>query len=780
MNVRQLTYSFLLFGFFFAAFQVKLCAQNTSNKGRDFWLGYGNHVRGFTRNSQRMVLYITSDINTKGIVEIAGLSVSIPFNIKANEVTSVNIPQAAYLKDDGKYNLGIHIIAEKPVVAYSHIYDQSISGATLVLPTNTLGKEYYSINYSQVSNDDESYSYFFVVAVEDDTEVEITTSQNTRGGWPAGSSHIIKLKKGEIYQVLGESTTKEEIGLDFMERPIYKYFGVDLTGSKIKSISTTNATCKKIAVFSGSGKVSIGCGSEALTSDNLFQQVYPTATWGKAFITVPLESRDYDIFRILKSNPAAIVKLNGKVIDNSSFTGNLYYEFSSQSVNHIESDKPIQVVQYAVTQRKSIDCNVYEEALGDPEMIFLNPLDQVLKKITMYSTGQFNIISHYINVIIANEGVETFKLDGLNLSSQFAPVTNFLGYSFAKLNVSQGTHTLSSTIGFNATAYGFGNQESYGYAAGANLDIQSVEAISKVTNLPATVGCVGESFDFKINLPYQTSKLVWDLDSGNTLFEQNFNAPDSTFIKDNQMIYVYKLNKTIRYTEAKEYKVKVQVSTTTDTGYGAFDDIIFDFEVFNPPIAKFLLVNAACLNEPVSFNDSSDGNGRDIKAWQWDFGDGQTSSEQNPTHTYKSTGDFIIKLAVRNESNCDEAVFLDTISVGTIPSSKFSIVGQYCSNSSLKFVDQSVAVQSKITKWYWDFGDGNLSALQSPEHIYAIAGTYTVKLRVENLSGCQSAEEIVTIDVGATPIADFKMPDFCLKDGTANFHYTCINFLKLM
>ena len=55
---------------------------------------------------------------------------------------------------------GIHVTAAKPVVVYSFIYVNSISGATVCLPTSTLGKQYYSVNYTQVSNEPDSYSYF--------------------------------------------------------------------------------------------------------------------------------------------------------------------------------------------------------------------------------------------------------------------------------------------------------------------------------------------------------------------------------------------------------------------------------------------------------------------------------------------------------------------------------------------------------------------------------------------------------------------------------------------
>jgi PKD repeat protein len=779
MLSKQSTYRFLLLAFVCNFITELSSAQNTSNKGRDFWLGYGNHVRGYYNpidpksfNTQRMVVYLTSDVNTTATIAIGGLNYSKTYEIKANDVTIAEIPQEAYLKDDGKYNLGIHITSEKPIVVYAHIYNLNVSGATLVLPTNTLGKDYYSINYSQESTENNSYSYFFVTAIEDNTEVEIIPSQNTKGGWMANTSHIVKLNRGDVYQVLGATGSMRELFPELRppgSSPFYKYSNLDLTGSRIRSISTNSAPCKKIAVFSGSGKTSIGCNDTLTSGDNLYQQLYPTAAWGKKFITIPLRSRDHDIFRIIKSDPSATVKLNGQIIDNLAFENNLYYEFSSRDINDIQSDKPIQVVQYAVTMDNTISCVIKEEPMGDPEMIILNPLDQVLKKMTMYSTSAYNIFRHYINVTIANQGVSSFTLDGVSVSDEFKQIPNVPGYSYAQLSVSYGTHNLVSDIGYNAIAYGFGEYESYGYAAGANLDLQSVEAISAVSKVSSAVGCTGESFNFKVNLEYQTPKMVWNLDDGSDLIEQNFTGSDSTFLKDNQTIYVYKLNKTITYNQAKLFKVNVTVTTSFDNQCGGTEVKELDFEIYSPPSSKFKVSNAACLNEPVIFQDSSSGNGRDLKSWLWDFGDGSFSNEQNPSHVYNITGKFIVKLAVRNDSNCDASWFADTISVETIPVAGFVVATPYCTASLIKFISQSTSVIGTIAKWYWDFGDGTLSDQQNPNHIYAVAGNYNIKLKVENSNGCQSSETIKLIAVTVAPIVDFKMPDFCLKDGAASF-----------
>ena len=210
---------------FFLSLGFTVFGQGASNKGTDFWLGYGKHT-----SVGEMSVYITSDVATIATVSIANLNFSKTVTIPANGIVTVAIPKEAHLASDGLSQNGIHITSIKPIIVYAHIYASSVSGATLVLPVNALGKEYYSINYKQISNSKGAVSWFFVVAVEDDTEVEITPSEDTQGGWLANTTHTVNLKKGEIYNVLGNYN---DVGKNSL--------GGDLTGSKIKSVSSNGS-----------------------------------------------------------------------------------------------------------------------------------------------------------------------------------------------------------------------------------------------------------------------------------------------------------------------------------------------------------------------------------------------------------------------------------------------------------------------------------------------------------------------------------------------------------
>lgn len=749
--------------FFFLLFTgMLLLAQGTSNKGTDFWLGYGNHVNGYSNNSQQMAIYVTSDVATSVTVAVPGVFYTQTQNVGANSVTTFDIPQSAYLgATTVAVNKGIHITAAKPVVAYAHVYNQSVSGATLVLPTNALGKDYYSINYTQTANSTDSFCWFFVVAVEDNTQIVITPAASNQNGLAVGvESAAINLSKGDVYQVLG--TAGNITGGSA---------GSDLTGSKIRSVSTTAAPCKKIAVFSGSGKISIGCATNNApgSSDNLYQQVYPTATWGKTFITVPLKSRNYDIYRIIKSDPAAVVKLNGAVVPAASFVNNFYYEFSGTTVNSIESDQPIQVVQYATTQNRGLpNCATQAETNGDPEMIFLNPLEQTLKTITMFSSGKYLIRTHFINVVMPTGDVASFKLDGIDASGQFAAVPGVAGYSYAQLSVTEGIHNLSANGGFNAIAYGFGQAESYGYAAGANLVSKGIEAVNGSQKTTST-GCVGEAFKFQIPLPYTPTDFKIDLGDG----LKSIPVTATGSYQENNITYtVYELAKDLFFTKIQTYPIQLFVGKS-NSDCGSIEEYSIDFPVYELPAAKFELPAEACIQSAVSFTDKSTGDAvNKLTNWFWDFGDNTFSTDQNPKHTYQNSGTYDVKLTVQGESGCSAPVSMQTIRINALPVARFTVGALSCEKLAISFTDQSTSADGTIVSRTWHFGDGKdttVTAAGPVNHVYDTHGTYTVTLDVTTDKTCRSVQVSLPVIVRPLPVPDFELPDFCLNDAFARF-----------
>jgi len=741
---------------FLLCFNLSARAQGGfSNQGTEFWTVYMDHIDPPTTSDPRstvskMDLYITADVNTTVTVAIADGSFSQSYDVVARQILTVEIPASAFVDQQGLSLKGIHITSQKPVAVYAHIFAQSVSGATLLLPVNVLGKDYFSINYTQLSNSlssekRPSYSTFAVIGTEDNTTVEITPTTYLVNGEPPDKPFTVILNKGQVYQGLAND---------------------DLTGTRIRTISTQAGACKKVAVFSGSSKILIGCITKNNTSDNLFQQVYPTATWGKNYITTPLKSRYYDVFRIIKSDANTTVNLNGTNLSPSDFVNGRYYEFNSTSPNVINADKPVQVVQYAVTQFKTINCIDTAFDTGDPEMIYLNPLEQTLDHVTLNSTGNFRIVNNYINVIIKTAAVPTFTLDGKPYT-QFNTVGYNPAYSYAQIGVSNGVHHISAADGFNAIAYGFGNAESYGYAAGTNLKnlTQFIALDDPQANTTTLNGCSGVTYKIQLTLPYKTTHIKWDFKNGITYDDSN-PAVKSTSVKGGQTLYLYEYAADEVY-KTGDYVILATVFNPIADECGSEEGVELDFNISDPPVSKFNF-SGVCLGDTTFFRDTSVTNGREIKNWLWDFGDGHTEQVQNPSHLYTKAGNYKVKLTITNENGCADISDVSTVSVSNLPVANFDVAASGCPAQNITFTDQSVAGDGAILKWIWDFGDSTGVVIKTDKspftHVYQVGGTYNVKLSVLNANGCAGLIKQKTIEITELPVVDFVLPDACVAD----------------
>ena len=125
----------------------------------------------------------------------------------------------------------------------------------------------------------------------------------------------------------------------------------------------------------------------------------------------------------------------------------------------------------------------------------------------------------------------------------------------------------------------------------------------------------------------------------------------------------------------------------------------------------------------------------------WDFGDGNSSTEENPTYTYRDTGLYTIKLVVNRGSNCADSV---SKPLRVFPSFRpnFNAPSPYCKGLPVQFTDNTFATYGPVNSWTWNFGDNasgasNTSTLQNPLHTFATAGIYTVLLNSTSIKGCK-------------------------------------------
>lgn len=133
-------------------------------------------------------------------------------------------------------------------------------------------------------------------------------------------------------------------------------------------------------------------------------------------------------------------------------------------------------------------------------------------------------------------------------------------------------------------------------------------------------------------------------------------------------------------------------------------------------------------------------NSSNIQTYNWEFGDGGTSTDPAPTHTYSDTGIYPLKLVVNRGLPCSDSA---TALVKVYPGFRtgFTVTGQ-CKNTPIQFTDTSSADYGIIDSWHWTFGDplsgsSNTSILQHPTHVYATATTYNVAFIVNSSKGCR-------------------------------------------
>lgn len=142
----------------------------------------------------------------------------------------------------------------------------------------------------------------------------------------------------------------------------------------------------------------------------------------------------------------------------------------------------------------------------------------------------------------------------------------------------------------------------------------------------------------------------------------------------------------------------------------------------------------------VTFSDQSTSNGT-ITSWAWNFGDGTTSAEQNPTHTYANPGTYTVCLNITDDHGCTSHVCHQIVihhPPAGVCHAAFIFHQPDPNQPSFNFTDKSTS-DGTIGFWNWDFGDGTTSSEQNPIHTYANPGTYTVCLTITDDDGVCSS-----------------------------------------
>ena len=249
---------------------------------------------------------------------------------------------------------------------------------------------------------------------------------------------------------------------------------------------------------------------------------------------------------------------------------------------------------------------------------------------------------------------------------------------------------------------------------------------SVIADFHAEDGCLGRTVQFNDSSTASGTNMIiawdWDFGDGGTSAAQN-----------PQHVYTSEGNFTVKLVITDDMQNKDSIEKAID--------------IFAVPTADF---TSSVNNLDVDFtNDSQDGD-----TWFWDFGDGNTSTDENPSHTYAEIDSFTVCLIATNTEGCTDTACKE-INLASVLNADFS-ADNACINEPVQFNDSSsTSASNEIVEWSWSFGDNNVSDVQNPIHTYTSSGNYTVKLVItDDMQNKDSIEKIITIH--PLPIASFS------------------------
>lgn len=762
---------------------IKSVGQDKSNRGKEFWLGYGFNYSFFNEsppNNQQLAVYISTEQAATVTVSINNTGWSQTLNIPANTVdASIIIPKTgpddARIITDGFSNRGIHIVSNVPVAAYAHQYAPLVSGATMLMPVETYGYLYYSINYTQTTsgsnlpaispvtqNGPDWYSWFFVIASEDNTRIDITPSDTTKNGWLPTQTYTVNLNKGEIYTVFGKLVNGSN-------QPYAA--SKDMTGSKIVSVPGSDGSCHPVGVFSGSGGIRLcrGDGGEFM-----HQQVFPSQAWGTRYLTYhTINNTNTDIletnrnyYRVSVQDPTTVVKRNG--IPLAGIVNNFYYEFmDSTGGDYIEADKPILVSQYTTNENQ---CWAFSSiSYGDPEMFYLSPIEQGQKNVLFYVSRNSAIDYVYLNIHVPTTAVNSLLVDGAPVplvNTRVHPNNPAYTVALARLIGPAAQHTISCDSTFTATVYGLGFFESYGYNVGTlinNLNYYSgIKNTLNTTGLTDTFTCPKSPTRLFVKVGFPATSIHWKL-SQVTGMTPNTDSIISNPVPVNvqqingRTYYTYSLQQDFIFANPGTYTIPVSYTANIIPNCNQTENATVRVVVLPGPVADFSVAAPACLKDSVYFTGTPAPGSFTLVNHLWNFDDNTTASGLQAVKKYLTAGSHNVKYTVYASNGCLGDT-VKAVNINPSPVANFGVTSPVCATDSVRITDTSSIAAGAIANWHYIFGDGNTltRTVSTPfYHAYANPGNYTIKLITTAATNCSSDTAFRQVTVFGKPVAKF-------------------------
>ncbi|EGV31925.1 PKD domain containing protein [Thiorhodococcus drewsii AZ1] len=231
----------------------------------------------------------------------------------------------------------------------------------------------------------------------------------------------------------------------------------------------------------------------------------------------------------------------------------------------------------------------------------------------------------------------------------------------------------------------------------------------------------------------------------------------------------------VEHAYAAPGRYRVLLSVEDDAGVGnsrAEDDLLV--WINDPPLAAASGPDRGAVGQTLVFDASasSDPDGALVE-YRWDFGDGGTASGVNVEHAYAAPGRYSVRLDIRDDSGTGSATASTAFEV-VVNAPPLADAGEdvWVTASEVRFdASGSSDADGHIIAYDWDFGDGTQGVGPTPVHVYAVAGTYAVRLTVTDDSGTPSAssQDSMQVRINAGPVADAGPNHLVAPGETLNF-----------
>ncbi|MEO7923137.1 MAG: PKD domain-containing protein [Chitinophagaceae bacterium] len=225
-------------------------------------------------------------------------------------------------------------------------------------------------------------------------------------------------------------------------------------------------------------------------------------------------------------------------------------------------------------------------------------------------------------------------------------------------------------------------------------------------------------------------------------------APDGKIYLSQPSLYLGAINQPNIKGLGCDYQ-KEQVDISFRFAYAGLPSFINDLS-FNPLNTFGQIILDSCAGM-VQFQGQSSMPGTLV--WAWDFGDGNTSSLQNPVHTFSPADtEYVVKVEISSNLTCGKFKIAKTVKPrGIVTKLDFDFFAS-CDSGYIRFINKNPSLQGAGGTYSWDFGDGQTSADVNPKHSYAQQGNYSVKLKFNATKNCLDDSVTKTVTMQPLPV----------------------------